>query len=1050
MPEVAPPSTTEPKRRRSFGLALAGLVGLALVGTPLVAAPAVANPTGTDLVINEIYSRGGSAGATYTNRFIELYNPTSADIALAGTSLQYRAPASTGNPTTTVALAGNVPAGGYFLIQGASNGGNGVALPTPDQSTTINFGAAGGTLFLVEGTSTLVAPPTGSVTANSAIIDLLGYGTSATFEGSAAAAPALTTSISRSATGADSDANGTDFTLGTPTPQGSGGGSTPTPTPTATPTATPTPTPTNAPTVTIAEIQGTGDASPLVGQTVTTSGVVTARYPSGGYNGYVIQTPGTGGAIDLATHTASDAVFVYSSASVGNVAIGDHVQITGAVSEFNGLTELTPTSAATVTQLPAAAAPTAAAVAFPREAAQRESLESMLIAPQGDYTITDTYDLNSYGSIGLAVGTSPLLTPTEIARPGTAAYTAAVADNTARGVILDDGASINFLGSTANKAIPLPYLTIDNPIRVGAATTFTAPVILDYRNSAWSFQPTQQLTAENAAAVQPATFANTREAAPEAVGGDIAIASFNVLNYFPTTGDSLSGCSYYTDRAGNPVTVNSGCDARGAANADDLERQQAKIVTAINSLGASVVSLEEIENSAKFGKPRDFALATLTDALNAAAGSEVWAYVASPSVLPALASEDVIRTAFIYKKATVEPVGESVILNDDVAFSNARKPLAQEFRLVGDASTEFLAIVNHFKSKGSGSGADADQNDGQGASNASRVAQANALVAFAEQLETEKATDLVYLLGDFNAYTQEDPIRVLVDAGFVDQGSKDGKYSYSFDGAVGSLDHVFASAAGDAKVTGVDTWNINSGESVALEYSRYNYNATLFYDTSAYRSSDHDPVVVGLALAADANAVTALRALGSAQTVETGAPVAARSVEARKADGSLAAGAEVTFTIDGPASFVDGGFTATATSNAAGIATTPAITAGPLAGAVTITATASGVSTALPRVTVVEPSASIDVSTSASTAIVSGKVSLTVTAVNNGDAPVQIVITTKYGSKKTVGVAPGATVSYTAKTYLASIPAGTASVVVTAADGSQLTYPTPYAAASAN
>ncbi|NQX27213.1 ExeM/NucH family extracellular endonuclease [Microbacteriaceae bacterium VKM Ac-2854] len=1048
MPEVVPPPTRDARPRRRLGLALAGLVGLALVGAPLVAAPATANPAGTDLVISEVYARGGSVGATYKNRFIELYNPTGTAIPLAGTSIQYRSPAGTANPTTTIALVGTVPANGHFLIQGASNGANGADLPTPDQVTSINFGAAGGTLFLAEGTSTLVAPPTGSVTANAAIIDLVGYGTSNTYEGSVAAAPNYTESITRSATGGDTDANGADFTVAAMTPENAGGAGTPTPTATPTTTPTPTPTPTAAPTVTIAEIQGSGDASPLVGQTVTTSGVVTARYPTGGFSGYVIQTPGTGGDVDLGTHTASDAVFVYSSASVGNVAIGDHVQITGAVSEFNGLTELTPTSATTVTQLPAAAAPTPATVAFPRESAQRETLESMLIAPQGDYTITDTYDLNSYGSIGLATGTTPLLTPTEIARPGTAAYTAAVADNAARGVILDDGSSINFLGATANKAIPLPYLTIDSPVRVGAATTFTAPVILDYRNGAWNFQPTQQLTAANAATVQPATFENTREPAPEAVGGDIAIASFNVLNYFPTTGDSLTGCSYYTDRDGNPVTVNSGCDARGAANADDLARQQAKIVTAINSLGASVVSLEEIENSAKFGKPRDFALSTLTDALNAAAGSDVWAYVASPSVLPALANEDVIRTAFIYKKATVEPVGESVILDDNVAFSNARKPLAQEFRLIGDASSEFLAIVNHFKSKGSGSGADADQNDGQGASNASRVAQANALVAFAEQLETEKATDLVYLLGDFNAYTQEDPIRALVDAGFVDQGSKDGKYSYSFDGAVGSLDHVFASAAGDAKVTGVDTWNINSGESVALEYSRYNYNATLFYDTSAYRSSDHDPVVVGLALAADANAVTALRSFGSAQTVETGSAVAARSVEARKADGSLAAGAEVTFTIDGPASFVGGGFTATATSNAAGIATTPAITAGPIAGAVTVTATAGSATATLSSITVVEPAASIDVATSASTSIVSGKVVLTVTATNNGDEPVQIVITTKYGSKKTVGVAPGATVSYAAKTYLSSIPAGTASVVVTAADGSQLTYPTPYAASA--
>ncbi|WKK73421.1 hypothetical protein Q0F99_13950 [Rathayibacter oskolensis] len=265
--------------------------------------------------------------------------------------------------------------------------------------------------------------------------------------------------------------------------------------------------------MTIAEIQGTGAASPLVGQTVITTGVVTARYPAGGYNGYVVQTAGTGAQGE--GRTSSDAVFVYSSASVGSVAIGDHLQITGAVSEFNGLTELTPTSAATVVPLDSpAAAPVPAAVGLPRTAEERETLESMLIAPQGAFTVTDTYDLNSYGSIGLAAGDSPLLTPTEVARPGTPELAAVVADNAARAITLDDGASINFLGSAANKAIPLPYLTPTEPIRVGAPATFTRPVVLDFRNSAWALQPTTQLTVENADSVQPATFADTREAAP--------------------------------------------------------------------------------------------------------------------------------------------------------------------------------------------------------------------------------------------------------------------------------------------------------------------------------------------------------------------------------------------------------------------------------------------------------------------------------------------------------------------------------------------------------
>src|SRR5690606_27100455 len=56
--------------------------------------------------------------------------------------------------------------------------------------------------------------------------------------------------------------------------------------------------------------------------------------------------------------------------------------------------------------------------------------------------------------------------------------------------------------------------------------------------------------------------------------------------------------------------------------------------------------------------------------------------------------------------------------------------------------------------------------------------------------------------------------------------------------------------AADALVTGVDIWNINSTESIAMGYSRYNYNVTNFHDGSAFAASDHDPVVVGLNLGA--------------------------------------------------------------------------------------------------------------------------------------------------------------------------------------------------------
>ncbi|MCM6763093.1 lamin tail domain-containing protein, partial [Rathayibacter sp. ZW T2_19] len=235
--------TATPFRRRRRSLAVAArsaaaIGGLALVAAPLVAAPASAAPSGDELVISEVFARGGSAGAVYSNRFVELHNPTGSDIALGGTSLQYRSATGTANPTTTIALQGTVPAGGHFLVQGASNGTNGAALPAPDQiAGGLNLAAAGGTVFLVEGTAPLVAPPTGASPQPEAVLDTLGYGTSNTFETAAAPVPTLTESLSRAdGTAGDTDVNSADFTVGAATPRSSGGGTLPTPGPTTAPT----------------------------------------------------------------------------------------------------------------------------------------------------------------------------------------------------------------------------------------------------------------------------------------------------------------------------------------------------------------------------------------------------------------------------------------------------------------------------------------------------------------------------------------------------------------------------------------------------------------------------------------------------------------------------------------------------------------------------------------------------------------------------------------------------------------------------------------------
>ncbi|MDJ0315268.1 ExeM/NucH family extracellular endonuclease [Arthrobacter sp. H35-D1] len=845
--ETTTGATASPESPDSTGSAAASTTAEPAPGdappapVPLTDKPAnalSASPAVPNVIINEAYVNGGSANAAYKNKFIELHNPTDADISLTGWSLQYRSAGGTAAPNDVAVLYGIIKANDYFLINGGSNGANGRDLPATDYTkTTINPSGSAGTLFLSNQAAELPADlATGSLVGTDGIVDVLGYGSSNTFETAPAPKPSVTNSLNRTDF-ADTDDNAADFSKQDPSPTGTQGG------------AEPLPDPEDSGNKSIAEIQGTGATSPLVGTAVTTKGVVTAAYPTGGFNGYFIQTPGTGGDLDPATHKASDGVFVYSPATMDAVKIGDYVQVSGLVKEFGNADDATTT---TEIEVPAGGmtlltdvveAVKAAAIAVPATDAGRETLEGMLVEPQGEFTITDNYTLNNYGEVGLATGTTALVQPTAVAPFGSAEYEATVAENAARAIRLDDGASTNFLRAPGS-ATPLPWLSQGTPMRVGSSADFIAPVIFDNRNNAYKFQPLEALTPDNAGEVQPIAFGNTRQDTPDAVGGNVKVASFNVENYFPTTGDQNTSCKFYTDRDGNNISVRSGCLQRGAADAANLKRQQDKLVAGITASGADVLSLEELENSAKFGQDRDAAISTLVDALNVSE-PDTWAFVPSPSVRPALDDEDVIRTGFIYKKKVAAPVGESVIL-DDAAFTGvARQPLAQSFKLAGAAdSTKVLLIVNHFKSKGSALPGDDDE--GQGNSNKARTAQATALVAFSTELQQSQGTNKVLLMGDFNAYQFEDPINVMTSAGYVDQGSKTGKHSYSYGGMVGSLDHILASPAANSLVSGADIWNINSTESVAMGYSRYNTNITNFYAPNQFSASDHDPVVVGL------------------------------------------------------------------------------------------------------------------------------------------------------------------------------------------------------------
>ncbi|MDQ4138816.1 MAG: ExeM/NucH family extracellular endonuclease, partial [Actinomycetota bacterium] len=385
------------------------------------------------------------------------------------------------------------------------------------------------------------------------------------------------------------------------------------------------------PTHEIGAVQGAEASTPLAGRQVTVRGTVVGDVR--GFSGFYLQdVDGDGSA------ATSDGIFVFSPVDVD---LGDTVAVRGQVSEFGGQTQISSrTDVAVCAEGTVADLPAAAALDLPAEDATRERLEGMRVAPADTLTVSEVFDLTSFGELTLSEG-GLLVQPTELARPGAAAQ-AIAAENRLRRIVLDDGVSARVSTTTR------PYLSLTTPVRVGDELDFAEPLVLGYGFSQWRLQPADGTAAD---VFEPQ---NTRPAQPDDVGGDVQIGAFNVLNYFVTL---------------------TGSDARGARSPQAFEKQAGKIVPAIEALGADVVTLMEIEDTDSTGYSAgdaDRALADLVRRLNTAAGYDKWSYVPLPEELYAV-DRDVIRNGIIYQNDVVQPVGDAVGLVDEAVWFNARE-----------------------------------------------------------------------------------------------------------------------------------------------------------------------------------------------------------------------------------------------------------------------------------------------------------------------------------------------------------------------------------------
>ncbi|MBU9543200.1 ExeM/NucH family extracellular endonuclease [Burkholderia multivorans] len=559
----------------------------------------------------------------------------------------------------------------------------------------------------------------------------------------------------------------------------------------------------------IADIQGPGAPSPLAGQNVSIEAVVTADFGgTDGFGGFFVQQadpqrrnqPGV-----------SEGLFVY--APKARAKAGDLVHVTGKVEEKYGQTQLTLSGAIAVCANGQTVTP--ATLTLPVESANAfAAYEGMLVRLPQTLTVTDNYELGRYGSVLLSNGR--LRTPTSAVPPSQAQTQ--IDANARNRLILDDGSNKQ---NPASVPYPAPQLSAANTLRTGY-TVRDVQGVLEVRYGAWRVQPVPGAAAPTFdARANPRTNAPARD--PHA---NLRVASFNVLNYF--NGNGLGGGF---DDPNN----------RGAKTYQEFQRQEAKIVSALKALDADVIGLMEIQNN---GYGELSAVRQLAAKLGGA-----WRVV-DPGT--SRLGGDAIAVAMIYDSRKVEPVGRAATLAID---DKNRQPLAQSFRRIGGKQA-LTIVVNHLKSKNcpDATSDDLDQGDGQGCWNPTRARAAAKLADWLAGTPTGVAGQGVLLIGDFNSYTYEDPIRLLESRGYRNLVSRwigANAYSYVYNGEAGYLDHALASLPLASHVKAVHEWHINADEPVALQYTLAYKSAEqqqTYYAPDAYRSSDHDPVLIDIAL----------------------------------------------------------------------------------------------------------------------------------------------------------------------------------------------------------
>ena len=255
---------------------------------------------------------------------------------------------------------------------------------------------------------------------------------------------------------------------------------------------------------------------------------------------------------------------------------------------------------------------------------------------------------------------------------------------------------------------------------------------------------------------------------------------------------------------------------RGNYTQAEFVEKTRKIVNAMMMVDADIFALCEVE-------AQEIVLQQLADSMNARVEGNPYAAVLDGINEAWDASNDNnIKSGFIYRTDKVRPYG-----NNNAAAPGAyyyRNTLRIQAFEELETRERFTLSMNHFKAK--------DNTDDAG--NAKRVINANQVL---NGLNSYASDPDILIVGDLNCQVGEEPITILLDAGYEEQLLKydADAYSHCYNGGE-LIDHALANASMAAQITGAGVVHIST--SCGADASK-NYN---------YRYSDHDPYVIGINL----------------------------------------------------------------------------------------------------------------------------------------------------------------------------------------------------------